>query len=513
MKINILLALALILTLVSEQKKTISKGKFQKCKIKNFIINNKSKKYIYQKKNVKKFVSYFNKSDIILKIKQMTIMKNDYFTVPLNVIWNLSNIFFFMFSLNYYNLINENHRKTLLEITDNINSKIFLFNTINDIIKVIPKNFSFFLKIFIFSIAQFFSQIFISNLTSFIFYSKNNKQEIERKKKKDFLCDKLEKLNDNNDITYTENNVKLNQNNKEKNNENIEITSNKRKHLESHLLKEQKSKENEIDHLNYKDINEINNNIKSLNYENIYNDSIRKTILKHMCVLSHTGFIPIFIFNQILKKLNFINNDINILINFYILINGFMSKIYVQYFTKKNELILNEKTNFSSLKLIFFNSYTYFILISLFLNFFHKANFIYEKSVKQLLLMFNNILIPSILIIISNILYEGFIVKSSFYIKDLIYIFNNKYLLYPIFFFILFHLNNHYKFFHIKTNLQLFLLIQSMTPPNYNIYFLNKKFGDLKEIKKILSFSYFIYLIPLYFYSLILYKYFKDKNI
>ncbi|CRG99291.1 conserved Plasmodium membrane protein, unknown function [Plasmodium relictum] len=515
MKINTLLVLVLILTVASEQTKTISKIKFKKYKVKNFIsINNKNKKYIYlKKKHVKKYVTYFSKNDIIFKIKQI-ITRNDCLVMPLNIILNLSNIFFFMFSLNYYNLINKNHRNALLEITDNINSKIFLFNTINDTIKNIPNNFSSFLKIFFFSITQFFSQIFISHLASTFFYSHNNEQESEGKKNKNMLCDKLENLKDKNDIAYTEkDDVKLSENDKKKDNESNEISSNKKKDLYSHFLKEQISRENEIDHLNYKEINEINNNIKSENFKNIYNENIRNTILKYMCVLNHTGFIPMFIFNQILKKLNFLDNDVNVLTNFYVLINGFISKVYVNIFLKKNKLIINEKKKVYSLKLIFFNSYTYFIIISLFLKFFNTANFIYEKSIKQILLTFNNILIPSILIIISNIIYEGIVEKSSFYIKDLIFIFNNKYLLYPFFFFGLFYINNHYRFFHIKTSLQLFLLIQSMTPPNYNIFFLNKKLGDFKDIKKILSFSYSIYLIPLYFYSLILYKYFKNKNI
>ncbi|SCN59458.1 conserved Plasmodium protein, unknown function [Plasmodium chabaudi adami] len=435
----------------------------------------------------------------LLNIKGISLIKNVNFLSSINMVTSLGSIFIFMHILNYLKLINNTHRNALLEITDKICSKIFLFNTINDIINTNPqKNIPKYFIISLFSITQFIFHTLFSNVMVCLFYSRdqqNGKQIIEKKYEDNneghnYLSEKgLNKCNEVANYIKSKNEDTLNNNCY---NNSVKNDTNNSKQIETCEI-------------------ERTNNMTNV------------SLLKHLCTLSHTGLIPIYIFNYMLKKLNYNNDNINIMINFYNLFNGILSKIYVNYFIKNNNIESSDDSSSTGKKInkwctplallnnVFNNSFSYSLLISIFLKYIDKTNTIYEKSLKNVLLTFNNILPPSILIIISNIIYDGLKESSKISLKDLFFILNNKYVLTPSFFFVLSYLNDYFKLFKISKSLHLFLLVQAMTPPNYSIYFLSEKFSKLQNIKKTLCISYPIYLIPLFIYSFILFEYFKNK--
>ncbi|KEG02967.1 hypothetical protein YYE_01898 [Plasmodium vinckei vinckei] len=367
----------------------------------------------------------------LLNIKEISLIKNVNFLSSINMVTSLSSIFIFMHILNYLKLINNTHRNTLLEITDKICSKIFLFNTINDIINTNPqKNIPKYFIIGLFSITQFIFHTLFSNGMACLFYSssqQNGEKVIEKKcEKHNHSSEKdLDTCNEVSNYIKTQNENILNKN---CHNNSVKNNINNSKQIETY----------EIERAN--------------NMTNV-------SLLKHLCILNHTGLIPLYIFNYMLKKLNYENDNINILINFYNLFNGILSKIYVNYFIKNNNTE-NSGDSFSTDKKInkwctplglfnsvFNNWFSYSLLISIFLKFIDKTNIIYEKSLKHVLLAFNNILPPSILVIISNIIYDGLKESSKISLKDLFFILNNKYVLIPSFFFVLSHLNDYFKLF------------------------------------------------------------------
>ncbi|CDU17487.1 hypothetical protein YYC_02683 [Plasmodium yoelii 17X] len=494
--------------IIGEKYKNIKKYKIVRSYICNqYNSDNKfytenGKKKILNKYRIK-YNTKIKRLNVLLNIKEINLIKNVNFLSSINMVTSLSSIFIFMHILNYFKLINNTHRNALLEITDKICSKIFLFNTINDIINTnFQKNIPKYFIIGLFSITQFIFHTLFSNVMACLFYSRDQQNG--------------EKIIEKKNITKCEDNNK-------ENNYLLEKSLSKSNEVSNYI----KTKNEDILNKNYHNgslRNDINNS-KQIETSEIErkNNMNNVSLLKHLCTLSHTGLIPMYVFNYMLKKLNYKNDNINIMINFYNLFNSILSKIYVNYFIKNSNIensgdssspdkkINKWCTPLALLNSIFNNSFSYFLLISIFLKFIDKTNTIYENSLKKVLLMFNNILPPSILIIISNILYDGLKENSKIPLKDLFFILNNKYVLIPSFFFVLSHLNDYFKVFEISKNLHLFLLIQAMTPPNYNIYFLSEKISKLQNIKKTLCMSYPIYLIPLFIYSFILFEYFNNK--
>ncbi|ANQ09961.1 Uncharacterized protein PCOAH_00042310, partial [Plasmodium coatneyi] len=233
-------------------------------------------------------------------------------------------------------------------------------------------------------------------------------------------------------------------------------------------------------------------------------------MLQHMCMLNESGLIPIFVYNNLLKKLHCGEKNISLFFNYYVLISGILTKIYVKFFVKrkkKEEISSDEMKGMclsSTFSSIFRNSYFYFLCISIFFKFFNSANAFYEQSIKQATTMFNTMLTPSVYVILSNILYEGIKLPSPVSFKDLLFVLQNKYLLFPSLIWAMLHMSNRYGVF------KLYFLIQAMTPPNYNLFFLAKNYGEPNSIRKILSVSYPLYLVALYFYALALFSYFRN---
>ncbi|SPJ10155.1 conserved Plasmodium membrane protein, unknown function [Plasmodium sp. DRC-Itaito] len=463
---------------------------YEKNKPLNFVnIYNKQIYNCFGKKGEKRIiacnkfmVNFYNKKNILYQIKRKVIsFEYEQLKIPLKSIIGLFNIFVFMFLLNHYNVINETHTKSLIEITNKINTKIFLFNTINDIIRLLPKERHIIWKVGLFAVGHFSFQLIVSNVSSFIF-SFFTSQEINN--------DKSEKKLKNINEDYKEEGNYFNDNKND-----TKKIKNKKKNI-------------------YKEIDEKQ---KKLNLHLKYNlkDILKNKMLKSMCILNHTGFIPMYIFNYILNKFNLIDNNITIFINFYHLLHSIMSKIYIHFYIKNNKNTILEFYKLKYINLIqniFFNTYSLFIYISLFLKYFKNVYTIYETHYKPILTTIHSILIPSILIILSNILYQTHKVKAHFSYKDLFYVLNNKYLLFPSAMYAFFCINKRYSLIKISKGLQLFFLIQSLTPPNYNIHFLNNKISKITDISKILNISYSVYFIPLFFYSLIWLRYMKNLD-
>ncbi|SBT35171.1 conserved Plasmodium protein, unknown function [Plasmodium ovale wallikeri] len=69
------------------------------------------------------------------------------------------------------------------------------------------------------------------------------------------------------------------------------------------------------------------------------NSRERIDMLKHMCTLSHTGLVTMYVFNRIQKSLNCCNDNMSVFVNFYTLVSGLFSKLYIYFFVKKKKLI------------------------------------------------------------------------------------------------------------------------------------------------------------------------------
>ncbi|CDO64142.1 conserved Plasmodium membrane protein, unknown function [Plasmodium reichenowi] len=471
----------LILLICYKNVECVRKNKFyEKYKPLNFV-NNYNKIYkcygrkIAQKRITRgnKFVVHFynKKNNILYEIKKKLMsLEYEQLKIPLKSIFGLFNIFGFMFLLNHYNFINDIHTRSLIEITEKINTKIFLFNTINDVIRKLPEERHTIWKVALFALGHFSFQLIICNVSSFIFS----------------FC--------------SSNKMNKNESGKELKNINEDY-----KDEENFMSKEKIYKE--MDKTEKKENLHSNYNLK---------DILKNKMLKSMCILNHTGFIPMYIFNYILNKFKFIDKNITIFINFYHLLYSIMSKIYIHFcFIKNKEKILfsfNKLKYIDLIKYTFFNTYSLFISISLFLKYFKNIYTIYEQHYKPILTTFHSILIPSILIILSNILYQTHNVKAYFSFKDLFFVLSNKYFIFPSTMYLMFCMNKHYRLVKISKVLQLFFLIQSLTPPNYNIHFLNNKITKIADISKILNISYSVYFIPLFFYSLIWLRYMKNLD-
>lgn len=405
----------LILLICYKNVECVRKNTFyEKYKPLNFVNNYNKQIYkcygkIAQKRIIRgnKFVVHFynKKNNILYEIKKKLVsLGYEHLKIPLKSIFGLFNIFGFMFLLNHYNFINDNHSKSLIEITDKINTKIFLFNTINDVIRKLPEERHTIWKVALFALGHFSFQLIISNVTSFLFsfFTSHEINKNERGKE-------LKNIND--DYKDEENFM-----NKEK------------------IYKQMDKKENIHSNYNLKDV-------------------LKNKMLKSMCILNHTGFIPMYIFNYILNKFKFIDNNITIFINFYHLLYGIMSKIYIHFYIKNKENILfsfNKLKYMDLIKNTFFNTYSLFISISLFLKYFKNVYTIYEQHYKPILTTFHSILIPSILIILSNILYQTHNVKAHFSFKDLFFVLNNKYFIFPSAMYIIFCMNKHYRLVKVQ---------------------------------------------------------------
>ncbi|SOV22449.1 conserved Plasmodium membrane protein, unknown function [Plasmodium sp. DRC-Itaito] len=413
-----------------EKYKTLSfVNSYNNNKIYNGYSRKAEKKKIIRSNKFK--VHFYSKQNILYEIKKKIIsFEYEQLKIALKGIIGLFNIFGFMLLLNHYNFINETHAKSLIEITDKINSKIFLFNTINDVIRKIPEEIHTFSKVSLFALGHFSFQLIISNISSYVF-SLFRSQEIKNEQSQY----KLKNIN------------------------------------EDYKEEEKKEKQNLYSNYNLKDI-------------------LKRKMLKSMCILNHTGFIPMYIFNYILKKFNLIDNNMTIFINLYHLLYSIMSKIYIHFFINNKENIIlsfNKIKYIDLIKNVFFNTYSFFIYISLFLKYFKNLYTIYETYYKPILTTFHSILIPSILIILSNILYQTYNVNAHLSFKDLFYVLKNKYLIYP---------SAMYAFFCVNKR--------------YNL--VNNKISNITDISKILNISYSVYFIPLFFYSLIWLKYMKNLD-
>ncbi|GAW80146.1 conserved Plasmodium membrane protein, unknown function [Plasmodium gonderi] len=436
-----------------------------------------------------KFSTRFSKKDLQHLMGKIPQIKDKILSAPLGIVLGLSNIFAFMISLNMFNLINSEHRNVLIDITDKINSKIFLLNAINDVIRKLPLEISYLSKIGLFCLVQFGVQFLISHLSTYLFYSRE--ERICTGAIKDYERLQVDKQNHEHSST----NERKNQ----------IMTKQDFTFLEECMKVNSKM----ISHPNCKEISidkEETGEIKRIN------------MLQHMCILNQSGLIPIYVYNNILKKMNCEDQNITVFINFYVLISGIISKMYIKFFVKKKSDSLNTQIKnyhhlLSMLKSIFQNSYFYSICISIFLKFSNQANTFYEHSLKQSMLIFNTMLTPSVYVILSNILYEAIKLPSSLVLKDLLFVFYNKYVLSPSILWTLLYINNRYDILKVHKNLQLYFLIQAMTPPNYNISLLANNYEGSTNIKKIIGISYLVYLIPLYFYVLVLCMVFKHWKV
>ncbi|SBT76277.1 conserved Plasmodium protein, unknown function [Plasmodium ovale] len=494
-----MLTLALFLLVRSRAKGV--KGKIRntdttmRCKAgRGFIsINEHNKKYSLKSRNDKKittkFTSRLSKKDILTCIQRIPQTTFECVVPSLCVMSGLGNMLLFMYFLNFFRLINITHRNVLTDITEKINSNIFLFNTIIDVVNMIPKEIPTFCILSFFSLTQLLSHTFLSRFMSYLFYSKE-----EREGNVTIIREKQIGISAMGDFQSC-GSTKGGENNQEDGN--ITIVEG----ITKGVVKRRGTHENSRERID---------------------------MLKHMCTLSHTGLVTMYVFNRIQKSLNCCNDNMSVFVNFYTLVSGLFSKLYIYFFVKKKKLVENGKTTLSFFKSIFSNVYFYSFFISLFFKFFPKCFFFYQVSLKQSLNLFHTILTPSIFIILSNIMYEGTRLKSPFLLKDLLFVLHNKYILIPSFFFVLLYINNLYGYLNIPKTMLLFFLVQSMTPPNYGVYLLSvrqegahnrghqvqhlmEKFEGLDGIRKVLAMSYPLYLIPMFVYTSILHKYLKYK--
>ncbi|ANQ07414.1 Uncharacterized protein PCOAH_00018380 [Plasmodium coatneyi] len=458
----------------------------EKCFIR---VSTPNKRYRFGKNSrvVKKFKTSFSRKDVQNVLRKIPQINYPLLSSPLGVLLRLSNVFSFMLTLNALKLIRSEHRTALTEITDNICSKIFLLNAINDVVRKIPEEAPQLGKISLFCVAQFFTQIFFSRVTAYLFYAKWGRGVITGRGDKERV--QVEKdgqgehhLDGEGDRVASTAGVTAEE---EQETRNPTITT---------------------------DLNcrKITNNEEEAGREQKIN------MLQHMCVLNQSGLIPMFVYNNLLKMLHWEEKNISLFVNCYVLISGILTKLYVKFFVKKKkkeEISSDEMKSIclsSMFSSILRNSYFYFLCTSIFFKIFAKANAFYEQSIKQATTMFNTMLTPSVYVILSNILYEGIKFPSPVSFKDLLFVLQNKYLLFPSLIWAMLHVSSRYGVFKFDKNLQLYFLIQAMTPPSYNLFLLAKNYGEPNSIRKILSVSYPLYLVALYFYALGLFSYFRN---
>ncbi|WBY56637.1 apicoplast integral membrane protein [Plasmodium yoelii yoelii] len=280
--------------IIGEKYKNIKKYKIVRSYICNqYNSDNKfytenGKKKILNKYRIK-YNTKIKRLNVLLNIKEINLIKNVNFLSSINMVTSLSSIFIFMHILNYFKLINNTHRNALLEITDKICSKIFLFNTINDIINTnFQKNIPKYFIIGLFSITQFIFHTLFSNVMACLFYSRDQQNG--------------EKIIEKKNITKCEDNNK-------ENNYLLEKSLSKSNEVSNYI----KTKNEDILNKNYHNgslRNDINNS-KQIETSEIErkNNMNNVSLLKHLCTLSHTGLIPII-----------------------------LSKIYVNYFIKNSNI-------------------------------------------------------------------------------------------------------------------------------------------------------------------------------
>eukprot|EP00366_Plasmodium_knowlesi_P000857 XP_002258354.1 hypothetical protein, conserved in Plasmodium species [Plasmodium knowlesi strain H] len=471
----------LLVTLLYLAKSQFSKGEWKggtdwgipirqyhvggKCFIRVFTPN---KGYILSKNSrvVKKFKINFSRKNVQNLLQKIPQINYPLLSAPLGILLRLGNIFSFMLTLNALKLIRNEHRIVLTDITDNICSKIFLLNAINDVVRKIPEEAPQLCKISLFCVAQFCTQIFFSRVTAYLFYGwKDNGQ---RRVKNEGQGEPL--IDGQGERASAAAGV-ISQDEQGRREPAITTDLNCRKTIKN---AEEAGREEKVN------------------------------MLQHMCVLNQSGLIPIFVYNNLLKILHWEEKSISLFINCYVVISGILTKIYVKFFVKKKK----EETSSDKMKGICLssmfssiggNSYFYVLCTSIFFKIFSRANAFYEHSIKQSMVMLNTMLAPSVYVILSNILYEGIKLPSAISYKDLLYVLQNKYLLFPSLMWAMLRMSNRYGVLKFDKNLQLYFLVQAMTPPSYNLFLL-----------AILTVSYPLYLGALYFYVLALFRCFRN---
>ncbi|KJP89428.1 hypothetical protein AK88_00871 [Plasmodium fragile] len=450
------------------------------------------KRYLIGKKSrvVKNFKTSFSITDVQNLVKKIPRINYPLLCAPLEVLLRLSNIFSFMLTLNALKLIRNEHRIALNDIADNISSRIFLLNAINDVVRKIPEEAPQLCKIFLFCVAQFCTQFFFSRVTAHLFYDRNEKGVIKGG-------------GDDEQVQ-------------------VEKDGQGKLHMdgEGNLIAPiaEVTPQEEQEGKSYTRTNDVNGR-KITTHEEDAGETEQMKMLQHMCMLNQSGLIPIYVYNHLSKKLQFEGKNISLFVNCYVLISGILTKCYVKFFVQKKkktkEISSDEmmkggiflSSMFSSLLK---NSYFCFLCISIFFKIFEKANIFYEQSIKQSMMMFNTILTPSVYVILSSILYEGIKLPFSVSFKDLLFVLQNRFVVFPSLIWAMLHVSNRDGVFKFDKNLQLYLLVQAMTPPSYNLFLLAKNGREPNSIRKILSLSYPLYLIALYFYALGLFSYFKN---
>ncbi|GAB65657.1 hypothetical protein PCYB_071590, partial [Plasmodium cynomolgi strain B] len=444
-------------------------------------------RYLFGKNStvVKKFKTNFSRKDVQKLLREIPQINYPILYAPLGVVLRLSNIFAFMLSLNVFKLVKNEHRTAMTDITDNICSKIFLLNAINDVVRKIPEEAPQLCKISLFCVTQFCIQFIFSRVTAFLFYAEER--------------DVLRGEGDNGRVQV------------EKEGQGKIHMDGERDHVAPSAgvtpQEEQERKKPTI-------ATDLNCH-KTTKHEEEAGKTQKINMLQHMCVLNQSGLIPIYVYNHLSKKFHFEEKNISLFVNCYVLISGILSKIYVKFFVKKkkDDISSDEMKGIclsSMFSPILKNSYFCFLCISIFFKIFNKANAFYEQSIKQSTIIFNTMLTPSVYVILSNILYEGIRLPSPVSYKDLLFVLQNKYLFFPSLVWAMLHVSNRYGVFKFDKNLQLYFLVQAMTPPNYNLFHLAKNYGGPTSIRKTLSVSYPLYLVALYFYALALFSYFRN---
>ncbi|SBS81881.1 conserved Plasmodium membrane protein, unknown function [Plasmodium ovale curtisi] len=267
-------------------------------------INEHNKKYSLKSRNdtkiTTKFIVRFSKKDILTCIQRIPLTTCEYVVPSLRIMSGLGNMLLFMYFLNLFRLINRTHRNVLIDITEKINSNIFLFNTISDVVNMIPKEMPTFCILSFFSLTQLLSHTFLSRLMSYLFYSKEEREgNVTVIREKQIGTSSMGDFQSCGSTKGGENNPK---------DGSITIVGGVAKGV-----------------------------VKG---EGIHeNSSERIAMLKHMCTLSHTGLVTMYVFNRIQKSLNCCNDNMSVFINFYTLVSGLLSKLYICFFVKKKKLI------------------------------------------------------------------------------------------------------------------------------------------------------------------------------
>ncbi|VUZ94693.1 apicoplast integral membrane protein, putative [Plasmodium vivax] len=464
-----------------------------------------NKRYLFGKSNkiVTKYKTNFSRKDVQNLLKKIPQINYPLLSAPLGALLRLSNIFAFMLSLNALKLVKNEHRNALIDITDNINSRIFLLNAIGDVVRKIPEEAPQLCKISLFCVAQFCTQFFFSRLTAYLFYSReergvttgggdNGGVQVGRECQGELHTD-----GERERIAPTAGGTPQ---------EGKKSTMTTGLNCPKGAIHEEEAGKTAI---------RVENAGKRATHEEEVGMRQKENMLQHMCVLNQSGLIPIYVYNSLSKRLHCGEKNISLFVNCYVLISGILSKIYVKFFVKKKKKDISsdemKDTCLSSMcSSILRNSYFCILCISIFFKFFNKANAFYEQSIRPSTAMFNAMLTPSVYLILSNILYEGIKLPSPVSFKDLLFVLQNKYLLFPSLIWAMLHVSNRYGVFKFDKSLQLYFLVQAMTPPNYNLFLLAKNYGGSNSIRKILSVSYPMYLVALYFYVLALFSYFRN---